>query len=340
MSSVSRLTPAIFNVTQASEEQRAYFPAIDALKTAAISAVVLTHSLIHPTLANYTAVDRWVGLATLFHVPIFLGVSGFLYYSTEPVSWLGITSRYKRVLVPYLVACLVTLLPFSPSAGVDTSFFWRVVLGDALGIYYYVFVLAMFIPLVWVFSRIPLWVVGLLLVLNLGYLTVYYFESSVAPRLGFFGLLRFPPLYFHYFTAGWILAAYARRDHEAVPWTWIGVAAVAAIVWYFSLWPLPLNVGAHIAARTLLTAAVAALVTALFHARPLHRLGTLISETTYTIFLYHLFAVHWLVQLAPNLSPYIRIPLGLVVGVGTGIVIALAGRRLLGKQRSQLLFGA
>jgi fucose 4-O-acetylase-like acetyltransferase len=82
------------------------YPEIDVVKTAAILAVIVNHSLRPFLVPDVSEVEKMVLLATRFGVPAFLATSGFLYYSREPIPFGVVRRRLRRVVVPY---CFVSL---------------------------------------------------------------------------------------------------------------------------------------------------------------------------------------------------------------------------------------
>ncbi|HYC00261.1 MAG TPA: acyltransferase [Candidatus Limnocylindrales bacterium] len=123
----------------------------DWLKAAAIIAVVITHSMPTAFQPTFTAVDRSINNLVSFHVPVFLLVAGWLSASRQPLSWSSLARRIGRVIPPYVIASTVmTALGYARW----DAFAWNLVLGSALGPYYYIPVWVVCVLSGWVWSRL------------------------------------------------------------------------------------------------------------------------------------------------------------------------------------------
>lgn len=317
---------------------------IDFLKAAAIVAVVFTHSgifLFHP---KFTAWDRvlttgWVW----FHVPTFLFLSGFLYFRSAPITLASVAQRLGRVLLPYLVASLVyqtSGLGTVKSAG---DALYQLATGSAVGIFYYVFVLACCIPCIALFSRLPLWALALLWGALAGYTVAKGWDPSLRLTTDAFWKQRSPleAFYLGYFLSGWLvarlrapLAAFAER------WRWaLLLAAGAGLAWWFDglgrFRPRWLEVhGAIYTASVLLAIAMAG-----WQARAPRWIERL-SDATYTLYLYHGLPLARTQPFFSGWPPPLRILTRAAAALASGLGVAALGRRVLGPERARRWLGA
>ncbi len=324
--------------------------AIDAVKAAAIVAVALTHSGIGPWEPGYGGWDFWLcGVLVNFQVPAFLFVSGFLYRRATPIPARATWRRLARVIVPYLVASLVAyavgLARFRDLA--DLAF--QVATGSTLGIYYFVFLLALFVPTIWVLSRLPpralwglcaaLWAVAIATEL---YAYARIVDTTRPPTLaGFFWLAR-SPFNFNYalFVTGWLAAAH--RDDLARLATRHRIAcllacagAVALFLGVAARWPWAI-VGTL---RMLYTFGVVGLIALLTPARPVPRLVGFLSAASLGLYLYHAMFQGPVRPLVHGWPAPARIPAVAAGGLlGAGVLCRL-GTALLGR-RARLVLGA
>lgn len=118
----------------------AHAAALDWLKALAIVAVVVTHA--GPfAFGMLDPVDYAVRVTLVaFHVPVFLLVSGYLHATATPLGLAQVWRRLRKVMIPYAVASLVvTVFALTPQA-TWPDFPRNLLLGNAVPIYYYVFV--------------------------------------------------------------------------------------------------------------------------------------------------------------------------------------------------------
>jgi fucose 4-O-acetylase-like acetyltransferase len=287
----------------------------------------------------YTEVDRilrsrWVD----FHVPAFVFVSGFLYHRAAPVPARAVGERLARIVLPYLVASLVGIGSgaFRPPAPL-----WLcLATGSAIGIYYYVFVMACLIPLVWPLSRLPTRVAEALLAALLLRLALAVFWPGLLPTLGWFWAVRNPLGLAPLFLLGWVararlpeLAALARGRTGLVA----GLAAATAVL-YVGFVDSLANAGARGLGRTAYTCAVMALLALASAGRPLPRAVRALGDATLTIYLYHIMVYVFLGYLGQT-PPALRIPTLAALGLAGGLAVAFGGRTLLGP-RARWVTGA
>ena len=129
------------------------FAAVDFIKAAAIVAVVFTHARAEflPPVRSW---DFWLCVSwTPFQVPAFLFASGFLAAQMEPVPFARVRERWLRVLVPYLVASGAAYLVGVARAGSVAELTFQLATASALGVYYYIFLIAVVSSLAWPLSR-------------------------------------------------------------------------------------------------------------------------------------------------------------------------------------------
>lgn len=318
---------------------RAEYPALHAIKAAAIAAVVVGHAgPFSADGASQTVLDRilrfgWVD----FHVPAFVFVSGFLYQRSEPIPLREVARRLARLVPPYLVASLLGIASglFRP----EHPLWFSLATGSAIGIYYYVFAMAILIPFVWPLSRLPRGAAEILLASMLLHLVLAIARPAWLPPLGWFWGVRNPLALAPCFVAGWLvrahlprLAALARRH--------------AALAWGLPLAVIAVYLGGHDAvtgaarrlARFSYTCSVVALLALATSRRPPPRPVRALSDATLTIYLYHIMVYQALGYMAHSV-PALRIPVLATLGLGLGLAVAFGGRRLLGA-RSRVVFGA
>jgi surface polysaccharide O-acyltransferase-like enzyme len=320
---------------------------VDLLKAAAIVTVVLIHSLPAPWDPSTTAVEVWLGNVTRFAVPCFLLTSGFLYATREGVPGSVTAGRVRRIVAPYLVASIAAqiwrLAEGRPSitGGVATDLLF----GASLGPFYYVlqiFLLVLLTPAFASLSRLAPALFTALLPLSI--LVQFAFDQGWILELDIRWYIRNPLVWWCYFLLGWNL----RLHYE--PISRFVVARRGALVAALSLLVCALALGiawgpSEQAVRPFTWAsayAIAGLLFALGCGRSVDwaPLRTL-SDSSYAIFLFHLFFV---APLAPLLrSPGQFSPLALLLpwlaGMVGSLLLVSAAKRLLG-DRSRDWVGA
>jgi len=312
---------------------------IDWLRCAAIVAVVCHHS--GPP-AMHSETERFVrSVLVMFDVPVFLFASGFLYFRPGPIGLHEVGRRLKRVLIPYLVAsCLVWVVDLHPQTGLRDMAF-RLITGGALGIYYYVFLITVSIPLIWPLSRLRRGQVAALAACAHLYPIVAKLVPVLGLKLGMFGGLRNPLNYgWAYFLTGWVVAAWLpeirrlRDEHPRILWI-VGLTGIA--LWFIngSRWlgvPFVTNGRAVYSLCIVLVAALA------LGGRTAPRAVLFVSQASYTVYLYHLFVVGPLRFVFGRWDWWISVPLFTLIGVAAPLAVAWLARRLLG-ERSRTWFG-
>jgi peptidoglycan/LPS O-acetylase OafA/YrhL len=267
-------------------EDRSDVAAVDWLKAVAIVAVVVSHA--GPfALGPLSPLERWLRptLAT-FHVPVFLMVSGYLHAATSPVTGAVLMRRLRRVLPAYVVATVVvTALGYPP---VDSLWHLpsRLLLGDTLGIYYFVpvWIGCTLTGLLW--SRLS---GGALVASVAGLAALTHVRAQTLPigAVSFYWAIRDPIL------QGWLLCyvlGWCARRNGWDAWLWRdrrrGIAAGIALVTPWIVWAA-LAIGRANLSRVAYAAGVACLVVVLCNCRPPRVVRTLASET-FLLYLWHL----------------------------------------------------
>ncbi|MBW2272360.1 MAG: acyltransferase [Deltaproteobacteria bacterium] len=325
-------------------------PAVDYIKVFAIVAVVFTHSILDPAMGRYTSWDELLGRYWVsYHVPAFLAVSGFLYYRPVPIPSRGVVRRFARVLVPYLVASFVALaLGAVPEKG--PSFLHRLLTGNTQGTYYYIFLIAVYVPTIGLLSRLPRRAVGLLFGALVLYPVASHYVTALRISETHFWRLRDPLYPYVFFVGGWLVHMHLPRLKRfylrfELP---LCLAAIVGVVFYFEG---PLRGGSwqdYLGNRMIYSASVLLLISAASG-----RLNALLSAAgatpaplrfvataTYTIYLYHYLFIYPVRQVAmdQHWHPAARILCVALAAMAGGCAVAWLGRKLLGR-RSKLILG-
>ena len=285
-------------------------PLVDWLKALALLGVVIAHTGPAPMLVALPVRDYAVRVVLVaFNVPLFLLLSGYLHATAEPVSLTTIGRRWRRVLGPYLVASLV-LLPLGvehayPIANWPTE----LLLGNTLGIYYYVPVWCFCVATGLIWSRLSMRGVAVATAIVL----VATVLRSFWPHFGLIWALR------DVLRQGWlacyVLGWLARRTDalgmaQRSPW----VGAVLLVPWGVTDWP---------PARVAYTVGVAWLGASIFN-RPVPPLVRFYSRETLLVYLWHRPVTYVLVRWCAGLPPLVRIALattGTLAVTGAGIAV-------------------
>ncbi len=327
------------------------FGSVNYIKTAAIVAVMMSHAVLPVWDPRYTAVDLALGAKwNAYHVPSFLALSGFLYWSAEPIALATVGRRLLRLLIPYLVVSLVIwqagLLPSTEKR----SALELILTGGTSGIFYYVFIAAILTPLIWPLSRFPLLLVILLLAIYPVLIVEYPSLRFGRPEL--YVSLRNPFYFVVYFLGGWFAREHLQTLQESFArhsLQWL-IAGLALIAFHF-IDPLAImgwgKISATLMNRMIYTLGVVIVIVCSVrrieaHPRLQQTLGRgvdFISGATYTIFLYHFFVIHALRPLSMAWPPALRILITAVAALLGSALLAVAGRRILGG-RSQWVLGS
>jgi fucose 4-O-acetylase-like acetyltransferase len=322
------------------------YRAIDAIKAAAIVAVVFTHAR-GELLPSARSWDFWLCASwTLFQVPAFLFASGFLCCRSEPESVARVRERWLRVVAPYLMASGVAYLAGVARATSVSDLAFQLATASPLGVYYYVLLIAVVSPLAWPLSRVGkagAWVLLGVCVLAMLALAAQEGEGG-GPVGGWFWSLRNPLDHFSlgFFVAGWLV----RLGLQTIERAWsrrrgaLGFALAAALaagpIGAVGVLPGPLAVPLRIA----YTLAVVGSLAALSRGPEPGRAVVFLSEASLAIYLYHRIFQR-LLETRLTGWPEPAGTLGLVLaGLGGGVAVALLGRRWLGAERARLWLGA
>lgn len=322
--------------------ERAYYPLVDYLKALAILAVVFTHAgppVLRPELLSMEYILRrsWV----VFHVPTFFLISGFLYYSAQPIAARIVRRRLARIIPPYLVVSMIAyMLGLVPTEG--DSFPFRLLIGSSIGVYYYIFDLVLLVLLTPLLSRLSGRGAALLLIADLAYLFLVSTWPQLQPKMQLLWQIRWPPTFLHFFLLGWVARAFLRTLSTQARTYVIYAAVIAGCVVVLELsglsrsffwWPK------YAAWRMLYMSAVITLVYAAVRGRSAPAPVVYLSERTYAIFLYHILFIRLLVPLMVGWPVPVRVFTLVAAGVAGSCLLVATARRLLG-QRSQTLVGA
>jgi peptidoglycan/LPS O-acetylase OafA/YrhL len=305
------------------------YAAVHAIKAAAIVAVVVTHAGPYGLDAGLDGVLRsgWVD----FHVPAFVFLSGFLYHRLAPIPARDVARRLARIVPPYLIASL-----FGIATGLlqpKHPVWFCLLTGSAVGIYYYVFVMALLIPLVWPMSRLPTRTVEIALAALLLHLCAAIVRPAWLPIQGLFWGVRNPLMLAPYFLAGWLarahlprLAAFAQRHAGLV----LGLALATVALYVGGLESMATGATRRLA-RLAYTMAVVTLIAMAWSGRSVPRFVRALGDATLAIYLYHILAYQGLGYLGRT-APALRIPALAAIGLATGLAVAFGGRALLGRR--------
>jgi len=278
------------------------FAEIDALKSIGIVAVVLIHSLRAPFDPAISTPEIWLGHLTRFAVPAFLAASGFLYAASGAATSRLTLRRLRRIGVPYLVASGLAQLWWAVQ-GVSTetgSWLADLLLGGSMGPYYYIFIIAGLVLATPLFARLP---ERAMTALALALVAAQWFvDAASGILLPFFWHLRNPLLWWGYFALGWVV----RLHYDAIL-AWIAPRRRGAIAAFAVLVAVLSGIsgleGPRLLVRTAAWLDVYAICALIFTATcGKQRVPTAmryLSDTTYPIYLLHMFFVLVASDLAP-----------------------------------------
>jgi peptidoglycan/LPS O-acetylase OafA/YrhL len=323
---------------------RARLFALDHLKALAIVAVVFTHA------GSGAWIREGIDLVltrlwTPFHVPSFLFTSGFLYAAREPIRARAVGRRLRRILVPYLLASGVAIAvgvaePVLADAG-DVAF--ALATGSTLGVYYYIFLFCLCLPLLWPLSRAPVTAIALLWAACVALTVLQEIEPRRWAATSIFWAMRNPFEHFAlgYFLSGWLASLYAERIaalHASWPRALFWLCCAGAVIGAIGN-PTILRFGREWP-RILYSFSVIGLVAQLAGRRAPGGAVRFLSEATLGLYLYH-----YILQLAADpwsagWPPALRILAQVAIGLGGATLLLLAARQLLGRERARVLVGA
>lgn len=324
--------------------QRGRLHAIDHIKAAAIVAVVFTHagkSGWAPRTDSYDFFLTWVW--TLFHVPSFLFLSGFLYARSQGVDLAHVRSRLSRVLIPYVIASGAAQLAGVTTARSLSDVAYQFATASSLGVYYYIFIIIVCIPLIWPLSRMGrsgAWAAWLACFA----LTVAFeMDRSLRPATSLLWSLRDPLEKFQlgYFLSGWVIALALPNisrlyDRHARLAAWLGGGGcLLGLAMFAGLVDLPIGTFQ----RVVYTFGVIGTLTIATRGRPAGPVVRFLGDASLSIYLYHRIFQLLARPVTDGWHDPVRIAGQVAVGLGGASLLVLGGRRLLGAQRSRRLLG-
>jgi fucose 4-O-acetylase-like acetyltransferase len=324
--------------------QRGRLHAIDHIKAAAIVAVVFTHAgstgwAPRPDNWDFFLSRAW----TLFHVPSFLFASGFLYARTRGVDLAHVRSRLSRVLIPYLIASAVAQLAGVTTAQSLSDVAYQLLTASSLGVYYYIFIIVVCIPLIWPLSRMGqrgVWAAWLACV---ALTLAFELDASLRPTRSLLWSLRDPLEKFQlgYFLSGWaaalalpeIVRLYERHRRFAV--LLAGAAVLLGLALRVQIVDLPIGTFQ----RMIYTFGVIGTLAIATRARPAGSVVRFLGDASLAIYLYHRIFQLLARPLCDGWQDPLRILGQVAIGLGGASILVLAARRLLGAERARRLLG-
>jgi peptidoglycan/LPS O-acetylase OafA/YrhL len=319
---------------------------VDWMKAIAIIAVVVTHTGVVPTpwLAS-SGLERFIrGPLVIFQVATFFAVAGFLAADAEVMTPSVLRKRLLRLVPPYLVAS-AAVIGFGFIAPTELGgALYILATGSAFGIYYFVFNLVISFFIVFVLTQISpkaVWftLFGCLLWWAIAPLVVD--ASLSAKNLPSFWSFRDPTRYFPYFAGGWL----ARLHFGVLRSLWqryeraIVVTAILLAVGYLSIADAVIGTPAGIPARAFYVLAFLAITTYCTKHSQGNPIIRFLSESSYTIYLYHMFFLLPVLPYLTDIVPLARIVVLTLAGLAGASAVALVGRLVLG-ERSRIIVGA
>ena len=198
---------------------------IDLIKGVCILTVVLGHSINTGALEYKPGLEQFLGDWTRFAVPLFLLVSGFLFNKSGVSTWTLAGKLTKRIVPAYLICSVLMLwlrtMWLRPSLG---ELNWAqiagmFIIGEALGIYYFVFVISYLYtfslwwrhwPIRWLYV---LWAVEVIATIMFYVKLPWFFPDK--PEWFFIILFRHPVIHLLPYLTGWLLSVHY---DEIRPW--------------------------------------------------------------------------------------------------------------------------
>lgn len=311
---------------------------IDALKAAGIVTVVLIHAMRSPWTPGVSAAEIWLGHATRFGVPAFLFASGFLYARVGPAAAGTTARRLRRVLLPYLVASLLAQAwnGWHGLPNVGGSWWRDLLLGSSFGPFYYVFVAAGLVVATPLFARLRGAAIPPLTALLV--LAQWGVDAAIWLPLPLYWHLRNPLLWWAFFLVGWTaglhtaaLADFVATRRRALTGLLLSIAAASTLASGLEgrIPQLLVRSAAWIDVWAILGLVFVA-ASQLRSSPPALRA---LSDSSYAIYLFHLFFVYAVQSLVPPATDEFR-PLPLLLpwaaGLAGPLLIVRAARVALG----------
>jgi surface polysaccharide O-acyltransferase-like enzyme len=332
---------------------------LDFLRAVSIICVLIIHCVVlyEPTTAAERVIGGWLEMVTRPCIAVFLFISGYLFKTNlQDSSYLW--KKYKRVIMPYLFFCLVTLLSRGRSQIVTyimskpIDLIIDILLGNIWGIYYFVFVIVFLYTLAFIILRnpklrtqlIPLTL--LLFVVNLLQGAYYYpivdtFNVSNS-RLAILYSERFILSWPAFFFLGILFKKYngqvlIERHSQKVIFFWVFIFTFYNCLYFIgieNIYEYNSVIGTFYSLTT-----IAALL--LFNIK--NKIIDFLSEVSYSIYLSHVFFVAELKLIGDDLGIEWSLLSWIIVSffvslIGSLILYLIA--KLIFKQKSYLIIGA
>jgi fucose 4-O-acetylase-like acetyltransferase len=314
---------------------------VDLVKAVGILAVVAIHSVRPWFDAGVSAAELWLLAALQFAVPGFFAASGLLYATAEPIGANLTRARLRRLLIPYLLASVLAQafwMLFEGRALTPASVLRDFVLASSFGPFYYVFHAVLFVLAAPLLARLPARALA-------GVTAAALLVQWVCWIVPAYRVIQNPLHWFAFFLAGWQLAHHTDGVARWLSSRRAAVALAAAAAALALSLHQPAGAGPVLAGalRWLVVAcALAALLALSVERETRSPLIRFLSDSTYTIYLYHLFFVYPLQRLLPQapgeFEPLLAAPVWLAGLLGP-LALAAAGRKWLGA-RSRALLGS
>ena len=351
VNAVRAVAGEMFKITRTSGNRGHRQSEIDLVKALAIVTVVLVHCINDRPFYSGDRLQAFLSDWTRFAVPWFLFAAGFLFPKDDSSGWRLLGKLAARIVPPYMV-CSLLCIALSVFSGQESYGAWRVLkellLGQACGIYYFVFVISYLYLLGLVLRRAPPHIVYAACGLAFGALLAIYatWPALIYPRASLNVALRHPFIHAFPFLAGWVAALHQfklrellrqLRARDVFLLAAMDLATLGALQW----WPSgdmhrELLIQAHVYVFLILVLHLGLRIN-----RPWEGIRYL-SEASYGIYLVHMGFVVVMHKLFRQLGVYdfdVRIFVSCGLAFGLTVVLITAIRCCTGS-RSKLLVGA
>ena len=214
---------------------------------------------------------------------------------------------------------------------------------SSLGVYYYIFIILVCIPLIWPLSRMGWRGVWAAWLACFALTIAFEVDPSLRPTTSLHWSVRDPLEKFQlgYFLSGWVAALalpevsrlYARHARLAA---WLGgVGCLLGLAMIAGLVELPIGTFQ----RVVYTFGVIGTLGIAMRGRPAGPVVRFLGDASLSIYLYHRIFQLLVRPVTDGWYDPVRIAGQVAVGLGGASLLVLAGRRLLGAQRSRRLLG-
>lgn len=281
---------------------------VDGIKALSALAVVSVHAMRPHWDPEVTRIEVWHGsVVAILVTPAFLFCAGCLAAGPR-LDRATIGRRLWRLLGPYLLASVLAELYRALYLHEPVEPLLDLLLARAFGPYYFVFHMALLVPLSWLFGRMTdrarraVWV-ALLLSGALRDFRLWLDLTGLGPEWGFTFLVRNPLLYWGFFLSGFeyraarpTLHAYLRARAPR-----LAVAALAVILaGAFEAWQTPFGHTPRLSYPLIYAFLALALLVPWPGPSWLSHITRWLSERTYSYYLFHLFFVLTAMRLWPQ----------------------------------------